>query len=83
MTLTTILLWIVLGGIAGWIASAITGSKGSTFRDIILGILGAVIGGWIMNLLGQSGTTGFNLWSLLVSVLGAIVLIWIVRAFRK
>jgi len=81
--LTNILLWIILGGIAGWIASAITKAQGGTFTDIIIGILGAVIGGWIMNFFGQAGATGFNLWSLIVAILGAIVLIWIVRAIRR
>lgn len=77
-----IVLWIVLGALAGWIASLITNSDRSLAGDIILGILGAVIGGWIVALLGGRGITGFNLPSLLVAVLGSIVLIWISRAFR-
>lgn len=75
-----ILLWIVLGGVAGWIASLLTGSGRGVLGDIILGILGAILGGWIMSLFGGSGVTGFNLSSLLVAVLGSIVLIWISRA---
>jgi len=73
------LLWIVLGGLAGWIASQVMGSSRGVLSDIILGIIGALVGGFTMNLLGQPGVTGFNLYSLLVSVLGAVVLIWIGR----
>ncbi len=78
----TIILWIVLGGIAGWIASIVTGSDRGILGDIILGILGAIIGGWIAALIGGAGISGFNLPSLIVAVLGSIVLIWISRAFR-
>jgi uncharacterized membrane protein YeaQ/YmgE (transglycosylase-associated protein family) len=77
-----IILWIVLGGIAGWIASLITNSDRGVLGDIILGILGAIIGGWVVTLIGGQGVTGFNLSSLLVAVLGAVILIWISRAFR-
>lgn len=77
-----IILWIIFGALAGWIASAIMGSGESLVMDIVLGIVGAIIGGWLMSIIGKSGVTGFNLYSLLVAVLGAIVLIAIVRAFR-
>ena len=85
MGLIDILLWIVLGGIAGWIASMIMGRNASmgTMANIIVGILGAVIGGFIMNALGQSGTTGFNIWSLLVAILGSVVLLFIVGLVRR
>lgn len=78
-----ILLWIVFGAIAGWIASLITKSNTGLLLDIIVGIIGAIIGGWIMNALGSAGTTGFNLWSLLVAILGAVVLLVIVKAVRR
>ncbi len=77
-----IILWIVLGGIAGWIASLITNSDRGVLGDIILGILGAIIGGWVVTLIGGQGVTGFNLSSLLVAVLGAVILIWASRAVR-
>lgn len=78
-----ILLWIILGAISGWIASMIMKSNQSLLGDILLGIVGAVLGGFVMNLLGQSGVTGFNLYSVLVSILGAAIIIWIGRvAFR-
>lgn len=76
-----IILWIILGAIAGWIASLImkTDAQQGTLTDIVLGILGAVVGGFVMNLLGQSGATGFNIYSLIVSVIGAVILIWFSR----
>lgn len=78
-----ILLWIVFGAIAGWIASMIMHSSNGIVMDIVLGIVGAVVGGFIMNLLGQSGTTGFNIYSLVVAVIGAMVVIWIGRRFGR
>jgi uncharacterized membrane protein YeaQ/YmgE (transglycosylase-associated protein family) len=74
--------WIVFGALAGWIASLITGSDRGIVGDIIVGILGAILGGWLFTALGGQGVTGFNLPSLLVAVLGSIVLIWLVHAFR-
>lgn len=51
--------------------------------NIVVGIIGAVLGGWIMSAIGQTGITGFNLYSFLVALLGAVVLIFIVKAIRK
>lgn len=79
----SILLWIILGAIAGWVASMITNTNNGLLMDIVVGIIGAVIGGWIMNSLGSAGTTGFNLWSLIVAILGAVVLLVIVKAVRR
>lgn len=80
-----ILLWIIFGALAGWIASLImkTDAEQGAFLNILVGIIGAVLGGWIMNFFGQSGTTGFNIYSLVVAVIGACVLIAIVRALRR
>lgn len=80
-----ILLWIIAGGIAGWIASIIMGTNARQgfFADILLGIIGAVIGGFVMSVFGQPGVTGFNLYSILVAVLGAVVLIWIGRLMQR
>ncbi len=81
----SIILWIVLGALAGWIASLIMGTDASmgALANVIVGILGAVIGGFIFNLFGQGGVSGFNLWSLIVAVVGSIVLLWLVQLFRK
>jgi len=78
-----IILWIVFGAIVGWIASMIMKTGQGLIVDIIVGIVGAVLGGWIMSLFGNSGVTGFNLYSFLVAILGAVVLIWIVKAIRS
>jgi uncharacterized membrane protein YeaQ/YmgE (transglycosylase-associated protein family) len=80
-----ILLMIVLGAVAGWIASMImkTDAQQGTLMDIVLGILGAVVGGVLMNLIGLSGATGFNIYSLVVAVIGAMALIGISRAVYR
>ncbi len=74
------ILWVVFGGIAGWIASMIVGTGEGTLGNIIVGIVGAVMGGFIMNAFGQSGVTGFNFYSFFVAILGSVVLLWIYRA---
>lgn len=78
-----LLLWIVFGAIAGWIASAITHSGSNTLWDIVMGIVGAVVGGWIFNQFGQPGVTGFNLYSFIVAIAGAAIVIWLGRALRR
>jgi uncharacterized membrane protein YeaQ/YmgE (transglycosylase-associated protein family) len=66
--------WIVLGLIAGFIASKIVNKNGEGFLlDIVLGIVGAVVGGWLFRAVGMSGVTGINIYSLIVAVVGAIV----------
>ena len=80
-----IILWLVLGGLAGWIASMLMGRNAhmGMIGNIVVGILGAFIGGFLMNLLGAAGTTGFNLWSLFVAVIGAVVLLYSARLLRR
>ncbi|WP_312942760.1 GlsB/YeaQ/YmgE family stress response membrane protein [Oscillibacter sp.] len=80
-----ILGWIVIGALAGWIASMITDNdqKMGAGANIAVGIIGGFLGGLIMNLLGGSGITGFNLWSLLVAVVGAVILLWIASAIKR
>ena len=66
--------WIVLGLIAGFIASKIVNKSGEgLILDIVLGVVGAVVGGWLFNAFGMPGVTGFNIYSMVVAVLGAIV----------
>jgi len=66
--------WIALGLIAGFIASKIVNKSGEgLFLDILLGVVGAVVGGWLFNAFGMSGVTGLNVYSLVVAVLGAVV----------
>lgn len=80
----SILAWIFLGGIAGWIASMIMGTDASQgiLMNIVIGIIGAIMGGVVFSMLGTSGVTGFNLYSLIVAVVGAALFIWIVRMIR-
>lgn len=78
----TILGWLIVGGIAGLLASAVVQGGGmGVLGDIVVGIIGAFIGGFVMNALGFAGATGFNLWSLFVAFLGAVILLVIVRLF--
>jgi uncharacterized membrane protein YeaQ/YmgE (transglycosylase-associated protein family) len=77
-----ILAWIVLGAISGWVAGAIMKTNTGIVGDMLVGIVGAVLGGLIMSFFGESGVTGINLYSILVSILGAVVLLAIVRAIR-
>ena len=79
----SILAWIILGLIAGFIGSKIVNKSGEGMLiDIILGIVGAVVGGWLFNQFGASGVTGLNLYSLLVAVVGAF-LWWTAVAVRR
>lgn len=75
-----IILWIVFGGLVGWVASILMGGGKGLVMDIILGIIGAIVGGWVMSFFGKTGVTGFNWYSFLVALLGAVILIAIVRA---
>jgi uncharacterized membrane protein YeaQ/YmgE (transglycosylase-associated protein family) len=72
----SVIAWIVFGLIAGFIASRIVNKHGDgTLIDIVLGVVGSVVGGLIFNLVGASGVTGFNIWSLFVAIMGAVVLL--------
>ena len=77
------LAWIVLGLIAGFIASKIVNKEGEgVLLDVVLGIVGAVVGGWLFGLSGAHGVSGFNLYSLLVAVVGAIVVLFTYHLIR-
>lgn len=78
-----ILSWIIVGGIAGWIAGMIMKKKGSLLKNIVTGIVGALIGGFVMSLFGIDGVTGFNLWSFVVATLGSIILIALINFLTK
>lgn len=77
----SILGWIVLGLIAGFIASKVVNKQGAgCLLDIVLGIVGALVGGMIFTGLGGVGVTGFNLWSMFVAIVGAVVVLVIYHA---
>ena len=75
------LAWIVLGLIAGFIGSKIVNKSGEgIFLDIILGIVGAVVGGWLFSMFGAHGVTGLNLYSILVAIVGAVLVLVVYHA---
>ena len=78
-----ILLWILLGALAGYLASLIMGRGQGWLGNIIIGVLGAGIGGCAASLLGLGGITGFNLYSLLIAVAGACLLLWIYSLIKR
>jgi len=76
-----IIAWVVLGLIAGFIASKIVNHTGSgIIMDIVLGVVGALVGGFVFSLFGAVGVTGFNIYSMLVAIVGAVVVLWIYHA---
>lgn len=88
MSLWDVFAWIVMGGVAGWIASIIhkTDASMGTLANIVVGIVGAFVGGFIFNLLGQpgaSGSEGFSLYGFLVALVGAVVLLGLIKLVRR
>jgi uncharacterized membrane protein YeaQ/YmgE (transglycosylase-associated protein family) len=80
----SIIAWIVLGLIAGFIGSKLVNKTGEGFfLDIALGIVGAVVGGWLFSLFGMSGVTGLNIYSLIVAVVGSVVFLVVYHAIRR
>jgi uncharacterized membrane protein YeaQ/YmgE (transglycosylase-associated protein family) len=81
----SILAWLVLGLISGFIASKLVNKSGEgVLLDIVLGIVGAIVGGWLFNTIGHAGVTGLNLYSMFVAVVGAVVVLVVYHAlFRR
>lgn len=80
----SIIAWLILGLISGFIASKIVNKTGEGLvLDIILGIVGAVVGGWLFTMFGHSGVTGVNLYSMFVAVLGAVVVLLVYHAVTR
>lgn len=80
-----IILWIIFGGLVGWIASMImnTDNQQGIILNVVVGIVGAIIGGYLMSFLGESGVSGFNLYSFIVALVGAVVLISVVKFIKN
>ncbi len=77
----SIIAWIVLGLVSGFIASKVVNKTGEgTILDIVLGVVGAVVGGFLFNLVGATGVDGFNIWSMFVAVVGAVVVLVVKHA---
>jgi uncharacterized membrane protein YeaQ/YmgE (transglycosylase-associated protein family) len=80
-----IISWIVLGGIAGWLASIVTkrNNRMGCISNILAGVIGALVGGWVFSLFGKSGVTGFNLPSLLVAFVGAVIVLAVLNLLTR
>lgn len=82
-----ILWWIVLGALAGWIASMIMGTdeQQGALGNIVVGVLGALVGGFVFSLFGGDDATlsEFNLYGIFVAIIGAVILLWLVKAMRR
>jgi uncharacterized membrane protein YeaQ/YmgE (transglycosylase-associated protein family) len=77
----SVIAWIILGLIAGFIGSKIVNKSGQgMLMDIVLGIVGAIVGGVVFNFFGAAGVTGLNIYSLVVSIIGAVVVLWLYHA---
>lgn len=79
-----ITLWIIFGALVGWVASLImnTDSQQGMVLNVVIGIVGAVVGGWLMSFFGETGISGFNLYSFAVALIGAVVLITTIKFLR-
>jgi uncharacterized membrane protein YeaQ/YmgE (transglycosylase-associated protein family) len=79
-----IITWIIFGGLAGWIGSMIMGTDASqgVFLNIVVGIIGAMIGGFVFSFFGAAGVTGFDFYSFAVAVIGSIIAIWLAQMLR-
>jgi uncharacterized membrane protein YeaQ/YmgE (transglycosylase-associated protein family) len=78
----SILCWVLLGGIAGWMASLLMREQRGCLANILVGIIGAMLGGFIFEQMGERPLSGFSMWSLFIAVLGSIVLLAFFRALR-
>jgi uncharacterized membrane protein YeaQ/YmgE (transglycosylase-associated protein family) len=77
----SIVSWVLLGLIAGFIGSKLVNSQGQgLWLDIVLGIVGAIVGGFLFSIFGAEGVTGFNIYSMIVAVVGSVVVLWIYHA---
>ncbi|HEV2038322.1 MAG TPA: GlsB/YeaQ/YmgE family stress response membrane protein [Candidatus Eremiobacteraceae bacterium] len=81
----SILAWIVVGIIAGFLAKAVVPGEapGGVLGDLVVGVVGAIIGGWLFNSFGNPGVSGLNIWSILVAFIGGVILLLIVRLFTR
>jgi uncharacterized membrane protein YeaQ/YmgE (transglycosylase-associated protein family) len=80
----SILAWVILGLIAGFIGSKLVNKRGEgLFLDIVLGVVGAVVGGWVFHFFGAAGVTGLNIYSLVVAVIGAVLVLVLYHALRR
>jgi uncharacterized membrane protein YeaQ/YmgE (transglycosylase-associated protein family) len=80
----SILAWVILGLIAGFLGSKLVNKRGEgLLLDIVLGVIGAVVGGWVFHFFGATGVTGLNIYSLVVAVIGAVLVLVLYHALRR
>jgi uncharacterized membrane protein YeaQ/YmgE (transglycosylase-associated protein family) len=77
-----IIAWLVVGGIAGWLASMVIPSGLGLIGDIVVGVIGGFIGGFLFHAIGEVGMTGLSIWSIFVAFVGAVVLLYVIRFFN-
>lgn len=82
MSPMSLLAWIVVGAVAGWLASQVIPSGFGLLGTLLIGMIGAIVGGWLFEEFGSTGTTGLSVWSVFVSFIGALVLLVLLRAVR-
>ena len=75
----SIIVWIVIEGLAGWIANMLMKTDGSLVKNVVTGVVGALVGGFVMSFFGAAGFTGFNLWSFVVALVGSVILIAVIN----
>lgn len=80
-----IIIWIIFGALAGWVASMIvkTNAQQGIIVNILVGIVGAFVGGYLMQIIGKTGVTGFNVRSFIVAVMGSVILLFVYRAVSR
>lgn len=86
MGIVSILAWIIVGGVAGWLASIVmkTDARQGTLQDIVVGIIGAFLGGWVLNLLNLANDAGeFNILSLVTAFIGSIIFLGVLKLIRR
>lgn len=79
----TLLAWVIVGIIAGWLAKMVIPGEApkGVLGDLAIGVVGAIAGGWIFNYFGHPGATGVNVGSIVVAFIGAVVVLWLARQF--
>jgi uncharacterized membrane protein YeaQ/YmgE (transglycosylase-associated protein family) len=77
----SILAWIIVGILAGWLAKKVIPGEGpgGVLGDLVIGVVGAIVGGWVFNYFGHPGATGLNIGSIIVAFVGAVVVLWLMR----
>ena len=75
----SIIVWIVIGGLAGWIANMLMKTDGSLVKNVVTGVVGPLVGGFVMSFFGAAGFTGFNLWSFVVALVDAVILVAVIN----